>query len=92
MESFHDKYTDELMIAITKLKTVEDCYEFFDDICTIKEVLDMSKRLEAAKLLSKGISYQEIIKEIGISTATLSRVNKALKYGSGGYKKVINKV
>lgn len=92
MESYHNELTDKLMETISKLKTKEDCYEFFDDVCTIKEVLEMSKRLEAAKLLSNKLSYQEIIKKINISTATLSRVSKALNYGSGGYKKVIKNV
>lgn len=87
MDTFHNEYTDKLMETISKLNTREDCYSFFEDVCTIKEILDMSKRLEAAKLLSKGLNYNEIINEIGISTATLSRVSKALNYGTGGYKK-----
>ncbi len=79
------------MDTICKLKTPDDCYNFFEDVCTIKEILDMSKRLEAAKLLNEGLSYKEIIDEIGLSTATLSRVSKALNYGTGGYKKAIKK-
>ncbi|MBQ2205056.1 MAG: TrpR-related protein YerC/YecD [Lachnospiraceae bacterium] len=79
------------MDAIINLKNRKDCYDFFEDVCTIKEILDMSKRLEAAKLLNAGKAYNEIIAEIGISTATLSRVSRALNYGSGGYKKIINK-
>lgn len=89
MESFHNELTDKLMDTISKLKTRKDCYDFFEDVCTIKEILDMSKRLEAAKLLDKGLSYNEVIEKIGISTATLSRISKALNYGTGGYKKVI---
>lgn len=91
MSSFHDELTDKLMDTICGLKTRDDCYNFFEDVCTIKEILEMSKRLEAAKLLDKGLSYQDIIKKIGISTATLSRVSKALNHGSGGYKNVIKK-
>lgn len=90
MESFHNVYTDKLVDTIAKLKTKKEVYDFFEDLCTIKEILDMSKRLEAAKLLSKGESYHEIISKIGLSSATLSRVNKALNYGTGGYKKIIN--
>lgn len=90
MESFHNEYTDNLMETISKLKTKEECYDFFEDVCTIKEILEMGKRLEAAKLLNMEKSYQDIISEIGLSTATLSRVSKALHYGSGGYKKAIN--
>ena len=91
MESFHNELTDKLMDTISKLKTRKDSYDFFEDVCTIKEILDMSKRLEAAKLLDKGLSYNEVIERIGISTATLSRISKALNYGTGGYKKVIKK-
>ncbi len=80
-----------LMDTIVKLKTRSECYDFFEDVCTIKEILDMSKRLEAAKLLDKGLNYKDIIKEIGLSTATLSRVSKALNYGTGGYQKAIKK-
>lgn len=91
MESFHNEMTDKLMDTILNLKSKKDCYDFFEDVCTIKEILDMSKRLEAAKLLDKGLSYKEVIAEIGLSTATLSRVSKALNYGTGGYKKAITK-
>lgn len=89
MESFHNEMTDELMDTIVGLKTRKDCYDFFEDVCTIKEILDMSKRLEAAKLLDDGLSYKEVIAKIGISTATLSRISRALNYGSGGYAKAI---
>ena len=91
MEGFHNEYTDNLMDTIIKLKTRAECYDFFEDVCTIKEILDMSKRLEAAKLLDKGLNYKDIIEKIGLSTATLSRVSKALNYGTGGYKKAIKK-
>ena len=91
LEGFHNDATNKLMDTIAKLKTREECYDFFEDVCTIKEILDMSKRLEAAKLLDKGLNYKDIIAEIGISTATLSRVSKALHYGTGGYKKAIKK-
>lgn len=89
MESFHNEYTDKLMEAISKLNTKEECYNFFEDVCTIREILDMSKRLEAAKLLSEGFNYNDIVNKIGLSTATLSRVSRALNYGSGGYKKAL---
>ena len=91
MESFHNEFTDKLMDTVLELKTKKDLYDFFEDVCTIKEILDMSKRLEAARLLNKGLGYKEVIKKIGISTATLSRVSKALNYGTGGYKKAISK-
>lgn len=91
MGSFHNELTEKLMDTIVNLKTKADCYDFFEDVCTIKEIIDMSKRLEAAKMLNKGLSYKEIIEKIGLSTATLSRVSKALNYGTGGYKKAIEK-
>ena len=90
MASFHNVYTDKLMDTIASLKTKKDVYDFLEDLCTIREIQDMSKRLEAAKLLSQGESYNEIISKIGLSSATLSRVNKALNYGTGGYKKIVN--
>lgn len=91
MGNFHNELTEKLMDTIVSLKTKSDCYDFFEDVCTIKEIIDMSKRLEAAKLLNQGLSYKEVIDKIGLSTATLSRVSKALNYGTGGYKKTITK-
>lgn len=92
MENIKNKDTDILMDIITELKTKEDAYNFFLDVCTIKEIQDMAKRLKAAKLLNDGLSYGDIIKKVAISTATLARVNKALKYGNGGYEKVIKNI
>lgn len=77
---------EELFEAILKLKTVEDCEEFFSDLCTYKELDSMFGRIKAAKLLIQGETYEKIIKETNISSATLSRVSKCVKYGSG-YKK-----
>ena len=71
------------------LETKEECYAFLEDLCTIKEVLDLSQRLSVAKMLSKGISYTVINTETGASTATISRVSKCCEYGAGGYKTVI---
>ena len=76
----------ELFESVLKLKTIEDCEEFFSDLCTYKELDSMLGRIKAAKLLLKGETYEKIIKEPDISSATLSRVNKCVKYGSG-YKK-----
>ena len=78
----------ELFETILKLKTIEDCKIFFDDLCTYKELDSMSGRIKAAKLLMKGETYDKIIKETEISSATLSRVNKCVKYGEG-YKKFL---
>ena len=89
MTNFHIESFDELFCAILKLKSVEDCRSFFEDVCTIKELEDISQRLEVAKQLLDGKNYQSISKETGASTATISRVNKCLNYGSGGYKLVL---
>ena len=88
MTNWHNEMTDRLMQVLSDLKTPEDCYSFLEDLCTIKEILDMSQRLEIAILLKNGTNYQEINKKTGVSTATISRVNKCLSYGSGGYQKV----
>ena len=89
MENFSIKAFDQLFEAILKLKDLQDCRKFFEDVCTIKELQDMLQRLEVAKLLSEGKNYQEVSKATGASTATISRVNKCLLYGRGGYKSVI---
>ena len=86
MESFHD--TSELFEVILKLKTEEDCAILFDDLCTKVEIAAMEQRIKAAKLLKQGKTYEQVISETDISSATLSRVSKALKYGSG-YKKFL---
>ena len=78
----------ELYKAILKLKTEEDCEEFFSDLCTIKELNSMSQRLIAGKLLLSGETYEKIIAKTDISSATLSRVSRCVKYGTG-YKKIL---
>ena len=92
MTNFHIENFDELFDAVLKLKSVDDCRKFFEDVCTIKELEDISQRLEVAKLLKKGCNYQSISKETGASTATISRVNKCINYGSGGYKLVLSDI
>ena len=89
MQNWYTKSTDDLCEAILSLKTREECYAFLEDICTIKEILDISQRLAVAQMLSQGISYTTICKETGASTATISRVSKCCEYGAGGYKTVI---
>ena len=86
-EQLKEKYR-ELFETILKLETVEDCEDFFNDLCTFKEPDSMSGRIKAAKLLIKGETYDDIIKQTEISSATLSRVNKCVKYGNG-YKKFL---
>lgn len=88
-DKFRNVTTDRLFKAILSLETIEDCYVFFSDLCTIPEVYEMARRLTAAKMLSEGIKYTEIAEATGLSTATISRVNRSLKYGDGGYQKAL---
>ena len=87
-----NKTTDALFDAILSLETREECYNFFEDLCTVKEISDMAQRLEAAKLLLNGNTYDQIVKAVEISTATISRINRCIQYGSGGYRDVIEKI
>ena len=89
MQSWYTKSVEELCEAILTLKTKEECAAFLEDICTIKEIQDISQRLQVAQMLSRGISYTTICRETGASTATISRVSKCYEYGAGGYKTVI---
>lgn len=83
---------DELFDAILMLKTKEECYRFFEDICTIKEIQSIAQRLEVAKLLTMKKTYTEIESKTGASTATISRVNRSLNYGVDGYKIVLERL
>ena len=80
-----------LFEAVLSLESIEECAAFFDDVCTIKEIQDLSQRFAVARLLDKGEKYQKIEETTGASTATISRVNKCLTYGSGGYRAVLKK-
>ena len=91
MEKLHTEEVTGLFEAILSLNTVEECFSFFEDVCTVKEILDISQRLKAAKMLKAGANYTDISKETGMSTATISRVSKCLEYGKGGYGMVIER-
>ena len=91
MSKWRNRDTDELFEAILSLESVEECYEFFEDACTIKEILDIAQRLKIAKMLKAGVNYATISKETGVSTATISRVSKCIEYGNGGYNKAIER-
>lgn len=92
MNNFHSQAIDRLFKAMLTLGSVEECYAFFEDVCTIKEIQDMAQRLEVASLLSEGKNYQEVVEKTNVSTATISRVNKCLNYGSGGYKTALGRL
>ncbi len=90
MHHFHNASMDRLLEAIAKLGSVEECYTFFEDLCTIKELQDMAQRFDTAMLLDRGMSYQQIANQVGVSTATISRVNRCLVYGAGGYRQALD--
>jgi len=89
---FRSEAVDRLFQTFLNLETLEECYAYFEDICTVKEILDMAQRLETAILLSEGNSYQKIMEMVEISTATIGRVSKCLNYGTGGYRMAIEKL
>ena len=83
---------DHLFDAILTLKNKKECYTFFEDVCTVNELLSISQRYEVAKMLREGNTYLEISKATGASTATISRVNRSLNYGNDGYDMVLNRI
>jgi TrpR-related protein YerC/YecD len=80
---------DQLFSVILTLKDLEACYRFFEDVCTIKELQDLATRFEVARLLNQKVSYVDIVKKTKASSATISRVNRALVYGANGYKQAL---
>lgn len=91
-EKLRNEATDQLFTAILKLENIEECYEFFEDLCTINEIVSLSQRLEVARLLDSGENYENIVATTGASTATISRVKRCLYYGADGYRKVLDKL
>ena len=85
----HDENVDFLFDAILTLKNREECYKFFEDLCTVAELRAMEQRFEVALLLSDGMIYNDILERTGASSATISRVNRSLNYGADGYKNVL---
>lgn len=91
-EKIKNSLIDELFEGILQLNNVEECYRFFEDICTIHEIQTLAQRLEVARMLKNGKTYIEIGQKTGASTATVSRVNRALNYGSDGYSLVLGRL
>lgn len=83
---------DHLFEAILSLQDKEECYSFFEDVCTVNELLSLSQRFEVAKMLREKRTYLEIAEKTGASTATISRVNRSLNYGNDGYEMVFNRM
>ncbi len=91
-DKIRDENLDHLFQAILMLRNTDECYRFFDDLCTVPELLAMSQRLKVAGMLSRKQVYSDIVEETGASTATISRVNRALNYGSDGYTLVFERL
>jgi len=91
-KTIKDPRLDFLFEAIMTLQDLDECYEFFEDLCTVSELQEMSRRLVAARMLMNNHIYSEIAEKTGLSTATISRVNKCLKYGNEGYIKALERM
>ena len=92
LKKLSDKSIDQLFESILTLKDIEECYTFFDDLCTINEIQSLAQRLEVARMLRKGNTYNMIEAETGASTATISRVKRCLNYGNDGYKLALERL
>ena len=92
MHKIHCESVDRLFQSILNLQSIEECYAYFEDLCTVKEIQDMAQRLDTAILLSKGMSYQKIAEQVAVSSATIGKDSKCLNYGSGGYQTAIEKL
>lgn len=91
-EKLKEPQVDRLFAAILSLQTVDECYRFFEDIATIGEIKALAQRLEVARMLDAGMTYEDIVAATGASTATISRVKKCLHYGADGYRLVLSRV
>ncbi|MFC4769999.1 YerC/YecD family TrpR-related protein [Effusibacillus consociatus] len=87
-----DKTLQQLFEGILQLKTLEECYQFFDDLATVNEIQSLAQRLEVARMLRKGFTYSQIEAETGASTATISRVKRCLNYGTEGYNLILDRL
>ncbi|MCD7723662.1 MAG: YerC/YecD family TrpR-related protein [Clostridiales bacterium] len=81
-----------LFQAVLQLENIDECYDFFEDLCTVQELKSLSQRIKVAKMLSDKRVYTDIVEETGASTATISRVNRSLQYGAFGYRKIFEKL
>ncbi|MCR5685612.1 MAG: TrpR YerC/YecD [Lachnospiraceae bacterium] len=88
----HTEAVDHLFSAILSLKDSDECYRFFEDVCTINELLSLAQRFEVASMLRAGNTYLDIAEKTGASTATISRVNRSLNYGNDGYDMVFSRI
>ena len=91
-KNIRNESTDGLFQAILSLQDMDECYTFFEDVCTVNELLSLSQRFEVAKMLREKRTYLEIAEKTGASTATISRVNRSLNYGNDGYEMVFDRM
>ena len=87
-----DELTDRLFHSILLLENQEECYQFFEDICTVSELKSLAQRMEVARMLKAGHTYDDIVDKTGASTATISRVKRCLHYGADGYKMILDRI
>ncbi len=92
MADYRNESIERLFRVIVSMRNTAECAAFFEDLCTIKELRDMAQRLDVALLLDKGFNYQQIAERVGVSTATISRVNRCLTYGANGYRSAIDRM
>ncbi|MEG1886690.1 MAG: YerC/YecD family TrpR-related protein [Oscillospiraceae bacterium] len=92
MDKLRNKNTDLLFEAVLTLENLDECYSFFEDICTVKEIQSIAQRVVVAKMLKEKKVYNEIVNQTGASTATISRVNRSLYYGNDGYEMVFGRL
>lgn len=91
-KKIHTEAVDQLFEAILVLKNKDECYDFFEDLCTVNEILSLSQRFEVAAMLREHETYLKIAEQTGASTATISRVNRSLNYGNDGYEMVMERI
>jgi len=91
-KKLRDKFTEQLFKAILLLDNQEECYNFFRDIATVGEIKALGQRLEVARMLKEGYTYDHIVEETGVSTATISRVKRSLEYGEDGYNLILSRL
>ncbi|GAB3055658.1 YerC/YecD family TrpR-related protein [Salinicoccus sesuvii] len=92
IDKLKGKELDDLFEGILKLESVEDCYHFFDDLCTTNELVSLKQRFQVAKMIKEGYTYSKVQEETGASSATVSRVKRCLDYGSEGYHTIIDRM
>ncbi len=92
MKTYQKDAAARLFHAVSLLESEEECAAFFEDICTINEIIDMAQRLDTALLLDQGMNYHDVSDKVGVSAATISRVSRCLHYGAGGYRAVLDRM